>query len=358
MGGLDPWYALQNDISSLRMCTYGDSATVVVGATNGGWVQQLRVLANTRWGNGGDGIHAVGNGAGLTRNWVFTTGGNAWTGSGASDAWSGAFLQGQTMLANGATKTATWTNPSLNVDSFMLYIIDGSGSADFSYSLDSGSNWINAGFTGLVQDNTMKRVTINTPVGASSTVMVRAANAAGTAVNLYLIGLNPRTKSPGLVIDNVSQNTAALAGISQQGTRPWQDYLNLIQPKLAVICFTNDVLTPTFLSNYQTNMQNFCDGATANGGSVLFINFFEQDPTNRPIADQANLRAQNKAAAKAKGMPCLDLYDLVGDFAATNVLGYLNADKVHPSDAGCVFMAQQVWKIIAGSRVGAGFKAA
>jgi hypothetical protein len=173
-------------------------------------------------------------------------------------------------------------------------------------------------------------------------------------VSVYLVGVVPITSSPGLIVDNVAVNSSFLSG-AVFASRPWTALLDLYQPKLAAIMFTNDVVFPD-PATYQANMQTFCDGVTAGGGAVLFMNFFEQP--GRSTSDQAKLRAATKAAARAKGMPCVDLYDLVGDNAATVAAGYMDSSDIHENNAGAVFIAQQAWKSVAGSGVGARLKAA
>lgn len=350
MGRLDPWFALHNNVATIRMSTFGDSTTVGdINTTIGGWPEQIRQLAATRWGNGGDGFHYN------TRNWTYTTAGNAWTNSTTSDAWDSGIFQAGTKLANGSAKVATWTKPAaLTVASFEIVIVDGATSANFAYRIDGGA-WTDTTFT-LAQNNGQKRLRVNSPI--TSTLDVRGANAAGTGVNCYLLGMMPYTKSPGLIIDNVSLDGQLLQFQERTTSGQAHAYISDMQPKLATVMFTNDVISGFWnQSTYQTNMQNFCDAITAQGGSVLFINYFEQQRSapDGGTVNQAQLRAATKAAAVAKGMPCLDLYDLVGDNAAAQAAGYMDSNPLHATDAGCAFIAQQVWKLIASS--GRGWKA-
>ena len=68
MAGLDLLFANFNNPANIVICTMGDSTTKgTISVTNGGWPEQLRLLAESRWGRGGDGIHT------LDRNWVLTT---------------------------------------------------------------------------------------------------------------------------------------------------------------------------------------------------------------------------------------------------------------------------------------------
>jgi hypothetical protein len=139
MGGLDPWFATHNDIAGVRLQTWGDSTTFGnVTVTNGGWPEQLRLLAAARWGKGGDGLHMVGNGGGNTgRNWATSNG----TYAVAGDAWNGGANSGNTYRMTASTHTATWTKPAaLSPTAFELVIMDGASSADFSCAHQSGDH--------------------------------------------------------------------------------------------------------------------------------------------------------------------------------------------------------------------------
>lgn len=354
MSGLDPFYNTFNNPSNIVMAVFGDStskgdATV----TNGGWPEQLRVLAASRWGRGGDGIHT------MDRHWTLTSGGNAWTIATTSDAWDCAPLLGYfttpapaTYFANGSAKIATWTKPSsLSPTAFTIYIVDGASAANFAYSLDGGTSWTNVSNT-WNSDNKIVKLRINTAI--SSTLKIRAANAAGTAVNVYMAGVEPHTSAPGFVVHNVAGDGEFSGSIVRTTAGNWHAWLDVVQPPLCVYMLTNDdelwELFGDISAKIQTHLEALANVVTGYGGCLLFMNFFEQ--TTRSISIQAAIRVIVKTVAAEYGMPIIDFYDLVGDYAASVAAGYVDSGDIHPNNAGSVFIAQNVWAAIAKSGVG------
>jgi lysophospholipase L1-like esterase len=344
MSGLEPFWDTFNDPSTIHWAVYGDSTSEGnIGPTNGGWVEQVRVLADNRWQRGGDGLHPLNR-----DSWTLTTSPNAWTKATSSNAWDCGPMNGSlgsvaasTYLANGASKIATWTKPSaVTAATFTIYVVDGASAGNFSYSLDGGSNWTDVSET-WAANNTIKRVRIPAPV--TSTLKVRAANAAGTATNVYLVGGEPHTTNNGFVIHNLAANSEFQFNVVRGGTGNWHAFLDLVQPALVSIMFTNDALLfdPSI---FEDELIELADTVTGYGGAVLFMNYFEQD---RSPENLASMRQITKNVAAASGMPVVDLYDAVGGgFEVADGLGYM-ADALHPSDAGAVFIAQQVWPVIA-----------
>ncbi len=348
MAGLDPWYALLNDSRvPLKMVACGDSVTQgdVPPQNNGGWTEMLRNNALSRWGKGGEGLWAI-----YRENWVAV---GTWVQATTSDVWDSHNHQ-TTKFANGSAKTYTWTTPaSMSIDNFDLYIVDGPGSANFAYSFDGGSTWTNTAFT-LIQDNQVKKQHFahSLPVGA--TFKMRAANAAGTAVNVYLIGIEPRTSTPGLIVENIAHNGDLLAFSEERVTvgnkRSW---FQLEQPKLVVIEYWNDTVWQTAVE-FQARLLSFVNFVVGYGGCVLLHCYLELDQGS---AVEATYRAAFHAVAAATGMPIIDYYQLIGDRAAAEAGGYLIPVNQHPTNLMTQFMADRVWEIISHGTVGTRFQA-
>lgn len=350
MAGLTPFYNAFNNPANITIACYGDSTTFGTGSTNTiGWPGALRSLVVNRWGTGSNGLHT------RDRNTSLTTSGDAWTKATTSDTWdrtpckSGVLAQQAVYLANGSTKIATWTKPSiLTVDGFYIWAVDGASSGNFSYSTDGGTSWTNVSET-WSQNNSIKRILVRTSISGTNTVKVRAANAAGTAVNCYFIGIEPITKTSTYTIQNwaaAGENTATFVRTTSGN---WHEALDLLQPQLVIFMFTNDApfaeaLGATDASGYIPLYNSLADTVTGYGGSILFMNFFEQ--VGRNVTMQAIFRAAIKSVAANYGMPCIDFYDLVGDGQAAIDAGYVSSGDIHPNDAGCAFIAQQVWKVI------------
>lgn len=360
MAGLTPFYNTFNDPKTIKIACIGDSTTFGTSTTGTlGWPGALRSLAAARWGTGSDGLHT------RDRNITLTTSADAWTKATTSDAWdrspclAGVLAQQATYLANGSTKIATWTKPAaLTVNGFYIWAVDGASSGNFSYSLDGGSSWTNVSQT-WTQGNSIKRIFVGSNVTGTNTVKVRAANAAGTAVNCYFMGIEPTTTTSTYVIQNwgaASENTGSFVRTSSGN---WHEALDLLQPQLLIFMMTNDEAITAALGgdesdiepNWRPLIESLADVVTGYGGSMLFMNFFEQ--TGRSVTMQATYRALIKTIAAEYGMPCIDFYDLVGDYQASVDAGYVNATDIHPNDTGAAFMAQQVWKVIGKSNLGA-----
>ena len=358
MPGLDPFYATFNNPKNTVIACVGDSTTFGTNTTNLlGWPGALRTLMTPRWGNGGDGLHT------RDRNTTMTTGSDAWTLATTSNTWDCApclsaftFSNAGTWLGNTATKIATWTKPSfLTVNAFYIWAVDGTSAGNFSYSTDGGTTWLNVSAT-WTGSNTLKRILVPTQITGTNTIKIRGANATGTAVNCYLAGIEPITNSTAPILHNLGAPGEDTASFVRTTSGNWHAFFDLLQPPLVFYMITNDEsfweafggdLRPAF----QAKMETLATMVTGYGGCMVFMNFFEQ--AGRDVTMQAEMRVLVKTVAAEYGMPVIDFYDLVGNNAATVAAGYMLAGDVHPTDAGATFMAQQIWKLIAKSGVGA-----
>jgi hypothetical protein len=157
-------------------------------------------------------------------------------------------------------------------------------------------------------------------------------------------------------VHNLGANSEFLFETVRTTSGNWHAWLDLVQPPLVTCMFTNDIVFFD-IAAWQTRWETLMSTVTGYGGSVLAMNFFEQAPTIRDISQQDQMRQVVKLVAKNYGMPYLDFYDLVGDYAATYAAGYYDSPSgdIHANDAGCLFMAKKIWGAIARSNVGAMF---
>ncbi len=354
MPGLDPLFNAFNDPKNIVIACMGDSDTFGTGTTNLlGWPGALRSIAAARWGTGSDGLHT------RDRN---TTISGTWTKATTSDAWDrspglavGAFSAIGTYLANGSANIWIWTKPSyLTVDGFYIWAVDGASSGNFSYSTDGGTTWNNVSVT-WNQTNSIKRILVNTSITGTNTVQVRAANASGTAVNTYIMGIEPITKKSTYTIHNWGAAGQFSINFVRNTAGNWHEALDLLQPQLVTYMITNDIVLDPVANDWKPTVQTLASTVTGYGGSMLFMNFFEQ--YQRDVTAQANYRAMIKDVAASYGMPIIDFYDLVpGGYQGSVDAGYVNATDIHPNDAGATFMAQQIWKVISKPYRGAQFR--
>lgn len=281
---------------------------------------------------------------GLWRDeWSLTTGGDAWTRATTSDAWDRGPLLGTTtgcgtFTGAGSGKVATWTKPShVTVTSFTLHVVDGASSANFAYRIDGGA-WTNVSNT-WGQDNSYDRITINSAV--TSTVEVRCANAAGTSVQTYLVGLEPHDSGgSGPVVHALGASSEFSFTVVRTTSGDWDAWLQAVQPAYVILeCpFSNDIaFWPS--SSVEANMQAIIDAVDGYGGETMLFCSGEQDGRN--TTHQAEMRTMAHDLASTNGLYIVDVYDLWGNYAAANAAGYM-FDSLHPSTAGTRYMAQRL----------------
>lgn len=298
----------------------------------------LTLLDRAGIGRSGHGFY------GLWRDeWTLT---GSWTRATTADAWDKGPLLGSTtgcgtFTASGSGFSATWTRPSgITVTGVTVHVIDGPSAGNFSYRIDGGA-WTNVSNT-WTGDNSYDRLTIGTPV--TSTFEIRCANASGTSVQTYLVGLEAHDS--GLTGRTTVHTLAASSEFSyaarRTGSGDWTAWWDVTQPAYAIVqCpFSNDVtFWPTDQATIQTNMSQIVSVLQANGAEVVLFSSPEQ--SGRDTTVQAQMRAYAASLAASTGCRYIDFYSLWGDYAAANAAG-LMLDTVHPSPYGCGLMAQRL----------------
>ncbi len=296
----------------------------------------LALLDRAGIGRSGHGFY------GLWRDeWTLT---GSWTRATTTDAWDKGPLLGSTsgcgtFTGSGSGLTATWTKPpDITVTSITLHVIDGPAAANFSYRIDGGS-WTNVS-NSWSGDNSYDRITINTPV--TSTFEVRCANAAGTAVQTYLVGLEAHDS--GLTGRTTLHALAASSEFSyaarRTGSGDWTAWWDVMLPAYVILqCpWSNDVaFWPTDRLTIEANMTALVSTIQSNGGEVVLLSSPEQ--SGRDATDQAEMRAFAASLAASYGCRHIDLHALWGNHAAASAAG-LMLDALHPSSRGCAEIAQ------------------
>jgi hypothetical protein len=330
------------DPTTRKIACIGDSTTEI------GWAAIIRDLASQRWGYGGYGIRHMG------KEWGQS---GVWTHGGLADTWNIGFQSGGfspnngTWLGNGATAIQTWTRPidCPAISSFDLYVCDGSGAGNFSYSVDGGAYTnVAATWAGL---NALKKISIATAV--TSTVAVRAANAAGTAVNTYLVGIEPRCSTTGVKVHDVSASgafsnqfirTAATGNVGD-----WTQWLLMEQPQLVFMNFVNDLTIwgGSHPADFQQRYDDFGALVTGYGGTVVYYRYFEfSDGTggaSPTYANQDDAGARIKTVAQKYGGHFYDLKAIHGNFATVTAASIIGSDSTHPTPKGSRLMANHAW---------------
>lgn len=333
---LDAWKAIADPAQRVVAC-FGDSTGEgVAGIANGGYVQVLRDLMRSRWGMGGLGFNGC-----WRDEWAFTAGGDAWTASAGGDAWAvgpyqGVWVTAQTMLGNTATKIATYTKPAaqLPITSFDIWVVDGPSAGNFSYSIDGGA-WTNVSHT-WNSDNSLDKITIGSSVTTS--IRVRGANAAGTATNVYLTGIEPKSAGTGVVVHNMAANFESSPAIIRSNPG-WGSWIDQVQPDVALIMYTNDLLTWNKAA-YKTRIQEFIDRVEANGGEAIVMTMCGQ--SDRDGAEVQEQQAAHDELAADNNIYHINFYEIMGNYVTSNAAGYM-VDIAHPSVKGTKVMAHHIW---------------
>lgn len=233
--------------------------------------------------------------------------------------------------AGGTTAIVTHTRSSRlrAVVGFYYYWIDllrtsGTQGGVGSYRVDGGA-WTALPST-IANDNAIKRAWISTAV--TSTVEVRAANAAGTAVGVFPVGVEWGYRDLSSVTDgftwhNLGRNGASICdlvggtGNTTVGNR--MAAITLIAPTEGTLVMEGtDPSTVASTSQWNTDLttiKNYADDF----GPVWFLNFYElsEYPTvpnsqspGYPFTTQTSYRAQTKTTATNIGATStFDLFD-------------------------------------------------
>ena len=302
----------------------------------------IREKMRAAWGIDGTGF------LGTWRDeWAFA---GTWTGSVPTNLFGqGPYIQslqpyGNTQTAAGSSAVATFTLPSWLREpaiSVVLYMVDGVSSANFSYSVDGGS-WTDTAAT-WTQNSKMKRV--NLAVTPTTSIAVRAANAAGTSATIYLSAIEIKTSLDGATLHDVSSSGDSLSSTAYNnqvgGLADAMGFLDLLQPLATVVSYTND-LDPTLydIDRIGTDLDYIVTRSTY--GLVIPMMFWGQSRTNAATTFPATATVYN---SKATSGAYIDLWDRYGDYATVNALGYM-ADIVHPNDAGSREIARVLWRIL------------
>ncbi len=348
MTRLSNWENIADHSTRVVAVLADSTAELDYGTSIPPWPQIIREKMKDRWGISGTGFR--GN---WKSEWSFTSGGDAWTSSTQSDSWSKAPYDGgfiancHTMLANGSTKTATWTKPSWltqSITSFKLYVVDGASSGDFAYRIDGGA-WTDVS-SSWDQNSSLDVITI--PSAVSSTVQVRGANAVGTAQNIYLVGLEANTGT-GSTLHDISASAQGLYTTANlTGNADYLAWIDVIQPDIIIVSFTNDLQTSVYNTTTITNKLQAIATRQQPYGYVVPMPFWGQDRYADGCDDARNTQLAGiyTSNATTNNSEYIDLWARYGNYAAVNGLGYMQ-DTLHPSDSGGVEIAKLVWPLLA-----------
>lgn len=307
---------------------FGDSLTVgmvyspsVYQGGQGAWWERLaEMLANT--GTLGprlsSGFRGVGIGVLGSDSEVVYAG--TWTTTASTDAFD-KLPHGKAKFANGSGNTVTFTNGPRAVPGFNLYWVDYASGGNWSYSTDGGTNWTAMGQT-LTLDNTLSVFYVGTAIAAGGTVIVRAANAAGTGVGCLPGGIEwvyDNTATTGVIVHNFSVGGQFLSNLIPGGSGDRMAIIDSVRagsgsprlptPNAGTLCFFINDQSENNTTTWNTHLGQFFTRASPLG-TVGFMSPWE---TESGTANAAAYRAQTKVAVAgggvAAGAQLLDIFD-------------------------------------------------
>jgi hypothetical protein len=351
---LQAWREI-SDPTTRQIALVGDSTT------ERGWGRMLRSLASNLWGDGGLGFRHMGKQTEPFPNSIQEwTQAGTWTKGINTDPWNISPTTGGVVSNNGswhaksAAATFTWKKGSdcKTITSFDLFVADGASAANFAYSIDGGA------FVDVSQSwahtNALKKIHIASSV--FSTVTVRAANAVGTAVDLYMIGIEPHYSTTGVRIHEI----AAGGEFSNQAIRTadagnWHAWFDMMQPQLVFCMFINDAAfwggsNPT---NFQQRLDDFGAMVTGYGGTVVYYTYVKTADGDTSVFDDKT--ARELAVAQKYGGHYYNLNEIIGGtHAAALAANFFDPvyDEVHPNFRGMRMMANHAWNIVGAQPVG------
>lgn len=304
------------------------------------WPVKLRAALASVWGNGGEGFFPL-----YRPEWSTLTG--TWTQLSAGDA-SNRAPWGQTWSANGSTHVKRFTLPAYvvtpTVTVEVLYV-DGPAAADFSISAD-GAAFVNIGGT-YSGSSILRKRTLT--MAASSTIDVRAANAAGTGVATFFVGLR-FLRTPGeLVIENLGFPSI---GLNNYVNRDATSYINLVQPDLMIMNESNDpvVATAEVWEPYQRLFWESYSGAA----KLLIVD--SEQGGGRDVEAQRTYRELTKNVVTQYGGEWLDMFKFWGTWEQGVALGFWELFAVHPNNAGYDDMTARILALLTRPSMGRRFR--
>ena len=336
-------------VTRVRGVVIGDSTWCCTGPTSqaNGQAQQFRNWLQTNWGNGGWGLIPIGDttGTGTRPEWTMSGTWGTVTDLGPTQTGSGAF--GSVFYASGTSNTLTLTSQYGNtVEVYGETTTDSAGCSVF----------VDGSVVGMVGTTTS-----GSPSAFRSTFAVTLGNhvvklAPSGAGKCYAYGVGFTVGTAGVVFDNVAHGYAA--------STAWG-----VAPSTQLAFVAAEVPTPSFAivalginddlgygaasqSAYAANMQALITGLLAINPSMSIIIEDENDVAPQGDVNQTLIRASEIALAQSNNLSYTSIHDSWVSESNANTLGLMNADGVHPNDAGGIAIGYQTASYISGQETG------
>ena len=262
---------------------------------------------------------------------------------------------------NTSSQTYTYTVPAGHTahSTSKLVYVDASGSGNWSFRINGGS-WTASG-AATAGDNGIKTVEIGTTVDAAGTIEVRGANAAGTNVQLDLLGIDLRNgTSTGLLVHNVAfaahkLTGGLIAGVFESFVHSTSGddlaILDYLDPDVCVCWFVSDAILED-IPTFRSGVQEVIDRVHGNGGKMVLPKYPEIEGSGFTSQNQSDLNAAYLAEAAENSTAYVDVHAAFGGSAAAGQgLGYFQGgDNAHFSATGHARVAASMWRLLGGNK--------
>lgn len=329
---------------------------------NNNWPEKVREMLSPVWGYGGESF------IGCWDNKIIFSGGgwNVPLSDGTNTDPYQVFLWPEIRTASGAVNIATRTlrDPIPEMGGVVLWVIDYTSAANFSYDWDNAGTWTNTAII-LTAPATaaVKRFFVPAPAsGAFTNFRIRAANAAGTAVRVYLGGMEfvrPRNErsygAPGplrdLTISNLGNSADFMSNVMKGTGTTNSLYVFLLSQAflgkpvdVCTACFTNDGVFNYSNTQFNTLWDKLKGILDTFGVDLIAFSYWGQNAREQQQGDayfDRQWSAQLKAWTSLNNVPYFDLREIYGDFDTIAAKG-LNFDDLHPNGYGTQAIANAI----------------
>ena len=253
-------------------------------------------------------------------------------GTGWSAASGTASLGGRLLQASAGAGNLSFA-PTTNCDTFEIYYAVNTGFGVFGYAFNGGAQ---AGTVNTSGTGGVGKSVVTTALGANT------LNITPTSGTVSIVGV---------IAYNSTVKTVQIVNVGAGGfkTADWIDVTNGWSPgnaaptmgqDLTVIDLTiNDPYNGVSNSTYSANLQTLTNLFA--GTDVLFMSGNAVNTTAVTSVNQAATVSSMSSTASGNGMPFVDIYSILGDWATLNANGNM-FDSLHPDTSGYALIAAQI----------------
>lgn len=234
-------------------------------------------------------------------------------------------------------KTMSYTFTGTGFDLYYAQGPSGSGFGQFTYAVDGGSA-VNVD----ARDATMlgsRRIQVTGLAAGSHTVALATVS---DSVPIEGIIGHDGTESAGIRVWNGGHGGVTSAYFNDPAEPHWLDILDTVQPDLVIVELgTNDCFgTTVSAADFRTNVEAILAAVRAETSpqpSILLVGLY-QAVDRTTWDDYIDALTALVAADTAGGLALLSLVPYFGGYVDVPAGGYIDADRIHPTDSGHAYI--------------------